>query len=184
MILFFTSDFANIDAYTAKLPPFECPPTLILFSYLLATLFKYSTASNCEATWLLKLILKSSFQPIKVSSVPLYDTKIVLSGSNNVIAENCFSCSLFILFTKFVAIILPNLSELPNSGINLLSSGQSTFIFVLSALLNLWLNSVIEISSPLFISISNGKYANLVKIKLSISLNSKSFNSKSPLHFT
>ena len=33
-------------------------------------------------------------------------------------------------------------------------------------------SSIVSVSSPLFISISNGKYANLVKIKLSISLNS------------
>ncbi|CDE97162.1 unknown [Clostridium sp. CAG:567] len=144
----------------------------------------YFAESNCDAICDLKLMLKSSFHPTKVSSVPLYDTNIVLSGIKTVTAKNCLSSSLLNLFAIFVTIIFPNLSDLPIKGISSLSSSQSILKVVLSVCSNLFANSSIVISSFSSNSCSSGKYDNLDNIKPSISLNTSFFKFKSPLHFT
>ena len=162
----------NTDAYIAKFPPLECPPTNIFFSgYLLAIFSKYFTDSVCDATKSLKLILKSSFQPTIVLSVPLYATYIVLSGNNIVTAENCFSASGSILFTKPVNFRFPNLSLFASLGNKSMSSACKILPVVPCSFIFRYA-SLTVISSFSFTEPSNGKYDNLAKIKLSISLNS------------
>ena len=110
IILFCISEDTKIAAYTAKFPPFECPPILIFLSgYFFAIFSKYSLAEICDAVWLLKLILRSSFHPINVLSVPLYDIYIVSSGKIIETAENCFCILLSIIFMYSSAISSPNL---------------------------------------------------------------------------
>ncbi len=45
IILFFTVLFANAAAYTARFPPFECPPILIFVYIFFAISFTYCAES-------------------------------------------------------------------------------------------------------------------------------------------
>ena len=144
-----------------------------LFLNSLAILFKYNTASFCAGTTSLKLILKSSFHPIMVLSVPRYETYIVLLFEKRIVtAANCFSSSgtnlLIYLVTKKLenlVLLARALNKLGSSGCNIL---PRTFPFTY-----LSYNSCIVTFSSFFINPSNGKYENLANIRLSISLNGK-----------
>ena len=99
------------DAYTAILPPFECPPTITAGASPPGTPAdrsrieeRYFAADSCDGTGQRNAILKSSFQPSSVPSVPrkaIYskppgpkESRIpAQSPRSKVIAANCCSRS-------------------------------------------------------------------------------------------
>lgn len=87
-------------AYTAILPPFECPPSMTAGespderkpSDLSRIEFTYRYADSWDGTGQRTAILKSSFHPTSVPSVPRKATYSESTGpqpTSNVIAANC-----------------------------------------------------------------------------------------------
>ena len=94
-------------AYTAMLPPLECPPIIMpgdSFAerkrFVLSKIESaYRYADSCDGTGQRTAILKSSFQPTSVPSVPRNATYRPKSApKSKVIAANCCCCALIQTF--------------------------------------------------------------------------------------